>query len=252
MFSKKRITAVDAALVVLIAIMFLLSACAPTSRAGQAAAQETAVPEPAKSIVVTGAGEAYGQPDEAQLNVGVETFAADVSEATSENEATIQAILESLKEAGVAPDDIQTSNYNLWAEQRYGDNGPEGIAGYRVSNQVNVTIRDIDQVGDVIAAAIDSGANNIYGVTFRVADPAALEAEAREAAIDDARTTAESLAALNGLALGEVLEISEMQAQYPMPQFGMGGGGDAMAATASISPGQLSYSVQVQMKFVVE
>ena len=54
-----------------------------------------------------------------------------------------------------------------------------GIAGYRVSNQVNVKIRDIALVGDVLAAVTEAGANSIYGVNFSVADPAALEAEAR-------------------------------------------------------------------------
>ncbi|HMT22557.1 MAG TPA: SIMPL domain-containing protein, partial [Promineifilum sp.] len=111
----------------------------------------------------------------------------------------------------------QTTNYSLYAEQIYGDRGPEGIAGYRISNQVNVKIRDIALVGDVLAAVTEAGANAIYGVNFSVADPAALEAEARAAAMDDARKRAESLAELGGVALGDIQVISEVVGTPVMP-----------------------------------
>ena len=123
---------------------------------------------------------------------------------------------------------------SLWAEQKYGDNGPEGIAGYRVANQVMVVIRDIDKVGEVLAAAIAAGANSIYGVQFSVADPASLEAEAREKALEDARQRAESLGGYGGGGFG-----------------GGGYGGGAMDSSTSISPGQLSYQSQVQVTFEI-
>ena len=96
-----------------------------------------------------------------------------------------------LNTLGIAAEDIQTSNYGLWAEQRYTDEGPQGIAGYHVSNQVSVTIRDINKLSDVLAAVTEAGANGIAGIAFSVDDPAALEAEAREKAVADARTRAE-------------------------------------------------------------
>jgi uncharacterized protein YggE len=202
---------------------------------------------------VVGLGEALGEPDEARATVGVETFAADVNDATSENEAIIAAILDSLEETGIVPKDIQTSNYSLWAEQKYGDNGPEGIAGYRVSNQVSVVIRDIDKVGDVLAAVTAAGANSIHSVQFSVADPAALEDEAREKALADARRRAESLAQFSGLTLGDIKAIDETFNQFagPLPMGGGGFGGGAMDSSTSITPGQLSYQSQVQVTFDV-
>jgi uncharacterized protein YggE len=182
-----------------------LAACVPL------AAQTAVTPtRPQGSISVIGRGESFGQPDEAIINVGVETFAAAVSEATAENEAVLQAILATLQQKGIAAEDIQTSNYSLFAEQIYGDKGPEGIAGYRVSNQVRVLLRNVGQVGEVLTAVTEAGANSIYGVTFSVADPAALEAEAREKAIADAHARAESLAQLSGVALGDIHTISEV------------------------------------------
>jgi uncharacterized protein YggE len=204
-------------------------------------------------ITVIGQGEAFGSPDHAQIQAGVETFADTVSAATSQNEATIQAIMAALGEMEIPEDAIQTSNYSLWAEQVYGDRGPEGIAGYRVSNLVTIKIDSIDRVGDVIAAVTEAGANNIHGVSFSVADPAALEAEARESAIANARAKATSLADLSNVTLGEVVAISEVIGS-PTPLLrGMGGGAAETAAAApSISPGELSVQVQVQVSFAIQ
>ena len=200
-------------------------------------------------VTVVGQGTAYGEPDQATVIVGVETFAPTVSEATAQNQETLEQVMVALEEAGIASADIQTTNYSLYAEQIYGERGPEGIAGYRVSNQVNVTIRDISKVGDVLAAVTEAGANAIYGINFAVADPAALEAEARAAAMADAEKRAQSLAELGDVSLGEIRIISEIIGQPIAP---MGGGGYMMEQAANapgISPGQLSYQVQVQVTY---
>lgn len=231
----------------------VLAACTPTqSTTGQAPA--AALPADGGQITVIGHGEAFGRPDEAQAQVGVETFAATVEAATSENQAVIDRIMATLDELGIAEEDIQTSQYSLWAEQRYGDNGPEGISGYRVVNQVGIKIRDINQVSDVLAAVTEAGANSINGVYFSVSEPAELQAAAREKAIADARARAESLAQLSGLTLGEIKVVSEVIGQAPLP-LGMGGGGMAYAEAAaapSISPGQLSYQLDVLVTFATE
>lgn len=205
-------------------------------------------------ITVVGQGTAYGQPDQATVVVGVDSFAPTVAEATAQNQTTLDNVMAALAAAGIADEDIQTTNYSLYAEQIYGDKGPEGIAGYRVSNQVNVKIRDISLVGDVLGAVTEAGANAIYGVNFSVADPAALEAEARAKAMEDAAKRAASLAELGNVTLGQVKVISEVVGQPVMP-LGMGGGGVAMEQAASvpgISPGQLSYQVQVQVTYNIQ
>jgi uncharacterized protein YggE len=230
-------------------IVAMLAACMPTTElAGDSPEARSG------GITVIGRGEAFGQPDEAYVNVGVETFAEAVSDATTQNEATIRSIVSTLQEKGIAAEDIQTSNYSLWAEQYYGERGPEGIVGYRVSNQVSVVIRDIEKVGDVLTAVTEAGANSIYGVSFLVADPAALQAEAREKAIADAQERAASLAQLSNVTLGPILSVSEVSAPSSSVQ-GLGGGAERAVAEApgtSISPGQLSYHVQVEMMFAIQ
>lgn len=236
-------------------VLFLLGITAVLIGCNPAANTATAAQAPLASggITVVGQGEAFGAPDQANVQVGVEVFTPTVNEATAQNEAVIQQIMDALTALGIAENDIQTTNYSLWAEQIYGDQGPEGIAGYRVTNQVNVTIRDINQVSDVLAAVTEAGANTIYGISFSVADPAALEEEARAAAMADARVRAESLAELAGVSLGDITIISEVVGQPVMP-LGLGGGmvmAEA-AASPSVSPGQLSYQVQVQVTYGIQ
>ena len=245
----------------LIAVLFLvvlslaLAACnAASPAAGAAPAAQPSSAVSGRGITVVGQGTAYGQPDQATVVVGVETFAPTVGEATTQNQTTLDNVMAALTAAGIADEDIQTTNYSLYAEQIYGDKGPEGIAGYRVSNQVNVKIRDLSLVGDVLGAVTDAGANAIYGVNFSVADPAALEAEARALAMADAAKRAASLAELGEVTLGNVTVISEVVGQPAVP-LGMGGGGYAVSEAANvpgISPGQLSYQVQVQVTYDIQ
>ncbi len=230
----------------LVAVSIMLTACAQ-----QGGAPSGAPAAESKVITVVGQGEAKGVPDQARVNVGVDVFEPEVGQAVEKNEATIKAIMEALAGLGIAPEDIQTSNYSLYAEQKYGDQGAEGISGYRVSNQVSVTIRDIERVSEVLEAVISAGANNIYGVEFTVSDPAALESQAREAAMQDARQRAAELAGLEGLQIGDIILISESFNQVgPLYRYGMGGGAEAPAAAApSISPGQVSVTSQVQVSY---
>ena len=238
--------------VLVIAIMALALVACNAAQGGLAApTTQTGSVVNAGGITVVGQGTAYGQPDQATVVVGVETFAATVAEATSQNQTTLENVMAALTAAGIAAEDIQTTNYSLYAEQTYSESGPTGIAGYRVSNQVNVKMRDIALVGDVLAAVTEAGANAIYGVNFAVADPAALEAEARALAMQDAANRAASLAELGNVTLGEITVISEVVRTPVMPY----GGGYALEQAASapgISPGQLSYQVQVQVTYGIQ
>ena len=244
MFKKNQLIQLSIAL-------FIMLGAAVACTSTQAPSLQSAAASPSSNITVVGRGEAFGEPDQAQAQVGVETFAATAQEATSQNTAILQQVTAALEAQGIAKEDIQTTNYSLWAEQIYGERGPEGIAGYRVNNQVNIVIRDIDKIGDVLTAVTEAGANAIFGVSFSVDDPAQLEAQAREAAMADARKRAESLAQLSGLTLGKVQIVSEVIGQSTFPPFAFGGGDLAMesAAGPGISPGQLSFNIQIQVTF---
>ena len=216
--------------------------------------------EMSRTITVVGEGRVRIQPDIAQINIGIEVVGETVKEASSQVAETMTAVMNALKEGGVAEKDMQTSGYSVWVERPYGPEGPimDQAPIYHVNNTVNVTIRDLTNVGGVLDAAIEAGANNIYGVTFSIADPKPLQAEAREKAVADALAKAEELAGLNNVQLGEVVSVSEVIgggpsgyypgfARVPVAPEGMGGGGGG-----PISPGELEMAAQLQVTYAIE
>jgi hypothetical protein len=230
----------------------LLSACGgaePAAHAGE--------PAPGRTVTVVGQGQANGTPDVAHISIGVETTGATTKEAVVANKQRMTALLEKLKALGIAAKDIQTSNYAIYTEQLTPEmsarpvDGKGGGAVYHVSNQVNVTVRDISKLGDILDEAVNEGANTVYGVSFEVADPSPLQAQAREKAIADAKARADSLAKLAGVSVAQVLAISEVIGN-PIPMFaydkaaGMGGGG------APIQPGEFQVSVSVQVTYAIK
>ena len=223
--------------------------------AGAAVPVAQAAPVAERTITVVGEGKVRAQPDTAQANIGVEVTNRDIQEATSEATTIMQNVLDALMAQGVAENDIQTSYYNVWVERPYqGPDAPQTDAEpiYHVNNNVMVTIRDLSNVTGILGAAIEAGANTINGVTFSIAEPGELRSEARQAAVDDAVETAQELAAMNGVEVGEVVNVSEVisdgayyvSEQAAMAQ-GLGGGGP-------ISPGEVEIQVQLQITYALQ
>lgn len=208
-----------------------------------------------RSISVSGDGEAMGAPDLATINLGVQTVAPTASEAAQKNEAAVARLMQSLEDEGIDEKDIQTVEYSIWPEQNYDPQVAQQprITGYHVNNSVRVTVRDVARVGAVLGAVTKAGANSVNGISFGIDDTTALEARAREAAMKDARAKAESLATLAGETLGEVLQISLSSGggyPIPMPMARMEMADAAMKAP-SISTGESSVSVQVQVTYAI-
>lgn len=213
---------------------------------------------PVQTITVVGQGTASSEPDIARVSIGVETLAETVSEAVEENEAKMVSILAALDEAGIAEKDIQTTHYSVQfvrypepAPRTAGDESAEPKPQYRVSNTVNVTIRDLDAVGGVLDAVIEAGANSIWGVSFGLEEQATAQADARSKAIADAEARAKALAELSEVELGPVMSISEVVGggASPMPMMAMD---KAMGGGGSISPGEVDVSYQVQVVYFIE
>ena len=121
---------------------------------------------------------------------------------------------------------------------------------------MNVTVRDIESVGEVVDAATAAGATNVNGISFRVDDPAAAEAEARSAAVADARAKADQLATDAGVAIIGVVNISESGAQPPQPIYMERAAMDMAAAaavpTTPVLPGQVELSISVFIQYEIQ
>lgn len=127
---------------------------------------------------------------------------------------------------------------------------PQGV--YRVSNMVEVTVRDIGKAGSVLESAVNAGANNVWNVTFTLDETKGAEAQAREKAVADARARAEELARLNGLRLGSIVSVSTLIGAtpgpmgVPMPMMAARGGD---ASAPPLEAGELTWTTQVQVVF---
>jgi uncharacterized protein YggE len=219
----------------------LLSACS-----GVAVAQSDGTVN--RSLSVTGNGRSYLSPDIAHIMIGVHTEGSDAAEAVDSNNANVQKIKDTLSDYDIKPEEIQTTNFSIWPNQQYDQTGKMTGIIYMVDNSLRVTLRDLDQIGELLNTVIDAGANRIEGIQFDVEDRSVALSEARELAVENAEEQAQELAKAAGLSLGSIQSISTSGTSIPYPMFeGIGGGGDGAAAGLSVpvSPGQLVVTVDV-------
>ena len=260
MFKRRIFYSVALLIAVLVFAVGCSAVAAPaastSSKTGSGSAQALAYQATGsteRGITVVGVGKAFGTPDVAQVTVGVETQSPSVQIAVAENKVRMDQLLDMLKELGIAEKDMRTTNYSVYSERPpiYGPETPSsaGPLTYHVSNQVTVTVRDVNKLGDVLEKAVTAGANSVYGVSFSVADTSKLEAEARANAVADAKSRAESLAGLAGVSVGEVLSISEVISSAG-PLYERMAVPAAMGGT-SIQPGELEVQVNVQVTYAI-
>jgi uncharacterized protein len=221
------------------------------------ATQVTASPSMLRTITVVGEGTVKIKPDIARVSIGVETSGATVKVATTEAGEIMNKVIAALKQQGVTEQDMQTSGYNVWTERNMKPDGQPGeTTTYRVNNMLTITIRKLDQVGQVMDAAIEAGANVIHSVTFALNDPKSIEAEARDKAITNALAKATELARLNEVQVGQVVSVSEVVGSgggyynsnfmdMQAARMGMGGGGP-------VAPGELELAMRLQVVYAIQ
>ena len=169
---------------------------------------------PGATITVSGNATVTLKADYAQVTVGVSTKAPTVEEASQKNTAAIHAVIAALTEAGVLEEDIATSNYSVNAEYDYSSMGGQRLTGYNVSNQLNVTIRDMEHIGATLDKATAAGANTIYNIQFLSTKADAAMDEATAYAVQDAMRRAQLLADAAGLQLGSIVSITDTVTGY--------------------------------------
>jgi uncharacterized protein len=172
------------------------------------------------TIEVSGTGEAKVTPDRALIFVAVQSKARTAALAGQENARRAAAIIDAIRAAGIAREQLSTSDFNVSPSYRYFPDGrkPE-LTGYDASNSVRVDVRSLDLVGKVIDAALAAGATNISGMSFYASQMDATRREALANATTDARLSAEAMAKAAGGTLGTLLSLTSQlsQMERPMP-----------------------------------
>jgi uncharacterized protein YggE len=217
---------------------------------------------PQRTISVSGTGKVRTAPDLADVSVGVISSAATARDALAANTEAMTAVQAVLKERGVAEKDIQTVNisiqprYSQPPQPRPGQAPREfvpKIVGYDVTNSVQITARDLKKLGTILDAVVQSGANQMYGISFRVNEPEKLLDLARKQAMADAKRKAELLAGEAGVVVGPPISISESGGYAfpaPMPMYAKAMAGAPMAAAPTpVAAGEQELSISVAVTY---
>jgi uncharacterized protein len=233
------------ALLVALALALVALAGCGTTATTTATTQAGAV---AGTVTASGSGTTQATPDTAEMWFGVTTTSSNAQSALDDASKVGEQIAAAVKKQGVAAEDIQTRDVSVYP-QTTDQNGKQVISGYQASLNVQVKVRDIAKLGEVISAANAAGANNISGPSFTIADPGPARATAINTAVADARTTAEAMAQAAGKSVGDVVSMSSSDVgSVPMPM-AMSASDAAGAAKVPIEPGQLDITASVVVVF---
>lgn len=226
----------------------MASACAHAQEPRQPVAP-AGPPVTAEVVHVTGEAVVNLSPDRVVFNLGVETFAPNVTDAVRENNQKVAAVIDALKAAGATAAEIRTSNYSIYPRQEYREGRQPRIVGYQVNNSITVRNEDPAAASRLLEAAINAGANTASGLSMVVSDPAAGQSEGLKRAFDNARAKAETMAAAAGRTIGRAVSISE-GATTPPPVPRMYAARAEMAQEASVGEVPVAAGTQ-ERRFVV-
>ena len=224
--------------------LFALLAAASPALSQAALAEEHEAPK--RTITITGKGSVKAAPDKVSVSAGVESQAPTAKEALAKNTEAMTKVVQTLKDAGIDPKDIQTTTFNVGPRYEDRNDGkPARIVGYTVTNSVFVTTHDLDKLGTILDQLVSAGANSIGGIAFDIDKPEEKQNEARKAAMADAIAKAKLYVEAAGAELGPVMTIAEQGGYVPRSM------GAPMMETAAkpvpIEPGTESVDIEVQV-----
>lgn len=228
----------------------ILAACAATALAAK--------DEPVRTIAVTGTAEKLTAPDICYLSFGVATFhRKSAGEAYRQNNTVMAAVSAAVKSLGIEAKDIQTANFSIAPQYHYEDEARRRVFdGYRVYHALNVNLRDLKRVSEVLDAAVGAGATEVGQVRFAVENPKQHTADVRLEAVRAAQAKAKSIAEVLGVKLGRPVSVSESEPDnwsryYAQANVAMEASHSAGGAEV-LEPGEFRLTRTVHVTFEIE
>ncbi|MDO8593854.1 MAG: SIMPL domain-containing protein [bacterium] len=215
------------------------------------------------TITVQGDGQATLPPDVARISFSVQNTSATVAEAQTATTKQANAALDFVKKQGVADKDVKTLSYNISPQYSYPNpcqpgmlcpdyNREPKITGYQVSETVQVTVRDLTKVGDLLGGLGSLEVQNVNGPAFALDDSTAGYDAARADAIDKAKMQAKLLADQLNVRLGKIVNFSESSGNYPYPMMAYGlGGASEKSAVPDVPVGENTYNASVSITYEI-
>lgn len=193
------------------------------------------------TITVGGHGEVSVAPDMATITLGVQTKGDDAASALSTNSSKIDAVVAAVEAQGVPAAHIQTTNLSVYFDSQGG--------AYVADHQISVRLDGTGKVGAVLDAGVGAGANNSWGVSFGLRDPSSAHSTALQAAVTDAHTRADGVAAALGVSITGVGSASEGSFSSPPIEFAGPRAPGVASAPTQVQPGQLTISADVSVVY---
>ena len=235
-------------------IVLLLAAAATLAACERAAPDPRGVGRNETLLTVTATGRADNRPDEARLQLGVQSLAASAGEASRLNREKMDRVTAALTRLGVKADDLQTRNLSLQRIDYGADRGR-----FRADNVLEVTLRDMSKVGAAITAVTEAGANVMSGPELRISDREKANRSAYAAAYRAARSRAEAYAEAAGLSIDRVLGIYDggehgvgPVPMAPPPPPVVRPMSTETASSTPFNPGMNTTEVRVRVDFALE
>ncbi len=205
------------------------------------------------TVSVTGSGKVTVIPDMATINLGVIIERPTAKAAREAAAAAMTSVVDAVRTLGIADKDIATANVSLNPVYDYPNNAAPKIRGYQLQNTITITVRDLTKLSDLLDNSVIAGATTVNGISFDVADRTAAEAQAREAAVKDAKTKADTLASGLGVRITGVASIAESVSTpvwYGANLAPSAAAGDKAAQTP-VLPGSTDVVITVQVAFLI-
>lgn len=203
------------------------------------------------TLSLSASGEVKVAPDIATITLGVDTTAPTAERAMTLNADRMTQVVSALKAAGIEARDLQTSNLSLSPQIFNEDGHPARITGYQASNQLSVTVRDLNRLGAVADAVVSAGATNIGQINFGLANPLVAENAARLAAVKALQDKAALYAQATGYHVARIVNLSEGAPDEASPQPRMAL--MAMAPRAMSTPVEAgALDVQIEVNAIFE
>jgi len=216
---------------------------------GATAADPTTSPE--HTVTVSGSGDVSIAPDVADLSLGVSVQKPTAAAAQASAATSMTSVIAAIKKNGVDDKDIVTTNVSLSPVYDYTINSNPRLVGYQFSNTVKVTIRKLASIAAVVDDSVTGGATTVYGINFRVGDPKAAEAKARQLAMADARAKADALATSAGTSVRGVASISEVATQPTPVYYSAMDSVKSSSVATPIQTGSTDVIVQVTVSYLI-
>ena len=249
----------------LVGIVGALAMCCALSACGGGTAT---MAEQEHVITVNATAQVRVEPDKASFNVSIVTQGATADEASTANAEPTNMVIDALKGAGVAPENIQTTYTDLYPQYGYAEDSEGGassmawggndIVSYEMHTNIEVTGVEIDAVADLMGLCISAGATGVDGPRYYVSSYDEAYADALTQAITSSREKAQVMASAAGVTLGRVVNITEgysysglRYAEESAKVMDSGAGMDAAPAMADIEPGQVVVEAQVTVSYAI-